>query len=79
MITFDPNEKEHITTLLRDYLQTELGVEIGRFDAEFLLDFVTAKIGAHYYNRGLLDAQAAMMKRIDEIGEAIYALEQPTT
>lgn len=49
MITFDPSDKEHITTLLRDYLAKELGVEIGRFDAEFLMDFVTSKIGETIY------------------------------
>lgn len=78
MIEFTPAEKDRFTSLLRDYLQQEHGVELGRFDAEFLMDFITAKIGAFYYNRGLLDARAAMMKRVDDITDAIYSLEQPT-
>lgn len=78
MIEFTSTEKDRITSLLRVYLHQEHGVELGRFDAEFLMDFITAKIGGFYYNRGLLDAQAAMMKRVDDITDAIYSLEQPT-
>nr|WP_233449279.1 DUF2164 family protein [Xanthomonas perforans] len=27
--------------------------QIGRFDAEFLLDFFTEEVGAYFYNRGI--------------------------
>jgi uncharacterized protein (DUF2164 family) len=77
-ITFTPAERELITTKLLTYFESELDHEIGRFDAEFLLDFLTRELGPYYYNRGLYDAQAALMKRIDDVKEAIYALEQPT-
>jgi len=39
--------------------------------------FFTEKIGGAYYNRGLYDAQALLSKRMDDIGEAILALEKP--
>nr|WP_255626118.1 DUF2164 domain-containing protein [Xanthomonas sp. NCPPB 1067] len=53
--------------------------QIGRFDAEFLLDFFTEEVGAYFYNRGIYDAQAAVASKLDDLGEAIYQLERPTT
>jgi uncharacterized protein (DUF2164 family) len=64
---------------VQEYLSTELGVELGRFDVEFLVDFFTKEIGAFYYNRGLYDAQAALEKRLDDVRESILSLEKPTT
>jgi uncharacterized protein (DUF2164 family) len=61
---------------VQEYLSTELGVELGRFDVEFLVDFFTKEIGAFYYNRGLYDAQAALEKRLDDVRESIMSLEK---
>jgi uncharacterized protein (DUF2164 family) len=61
---------------VQEYLSTELGVELGRFDVEFLVDFFTKEIGAFYYNRGLYDAQAALDKRLDDVRESIMSLEK---
>ena len=45
MIEF-PNEiKEELVTSIQNYFQDELSQEIGRFDAEFLLDFLLRKLG----------------------------------
>jgi uncharacterized protein (DUF2164 family) len=77
-ITFPPPVKDDVVGKLRSYLSSELDVDLGRFDAEFLVDFITTHLGAYYYNRGLTDALAVMMQRVDEIKEHVYALEQPT-
>lgn len=45
---------------------------------EFFLDFLTKQVGPYYYNCGLYDAQAALMKRFDDVKDAIYQMEQPT-
>jgi uncharacterized protein (DUF2164 family) len=76
MITFTESERVALIAKLQTYLASELDVELGRFDAEFLLDFVVKEIGPAIYNRGLHDAQAVLAKRIDDVNEAIYALEQ---
>ncbi len=76
MITFTESERVALIAKLQNYLASELDVELGRFDAEFLLDFVVKEIGPAIYNRGLHDAQAVLAKRIDDVNEAIYALEQ---
>jgi uncharacterized protein (DUF2164 family) len=60
------------------YFAEELKQEIGRFDAEFLLDFFAGEIGGYFYNHGLYDAQAILAGKLDELGEAVRQLERPT-
>jgi uncharacterized protein (DUF2164 family) len=77
-ITFTPEEKSILCTKLQAYCETELRFELGRFDAEFLLDFISKEFGSYYYNRGLYDAQAMLLKQNEELVHAIYQLEKPT-
>ncbi|MBA2079210.1 MAG: hypothetical protein BGP10_16985 [Rhodanobacter sp. 68-29] len=77
-IQFSSDEKEIIVRKIKLYFAEELKQEIGRFDAEFLLDFFAGEIGPYFYNRGLYDAQAILSGKLDELGEAIYQLERPT-
>lgn len=77
-IQFSSEEKEVIVRRIKLYFAEELKQEIGRFDAEFLLDFFAGEVGAYFYNRGLYDAQAILSGKLDELGEAIYQLERPT-
>jgi uncharacterized protein (DUF2164 family) len=77
-IRFSEDEKTQIVHRIQRYFDQELRQEIGRFDAEFLLDFFSREVGAYFYNRGLTDAQAVLAGKVDELGEAIYALEKPT-
>ncbi|MGB5445138.1 MAG: DUF2164 family protein [Psychromonas sp.] len=51
---------------------------MGDFDAEFLLDFFTEKIGGYYYNQGLNDARALLDEKLDTITESFYELEKIT-
>ena len=75
-IKIEPGSKKIMVSKLQDYLQEELGMELGGFDAEFLLDFVGKELGSYFYNQGLYDAQAAMGLQMDSIAEAIYLLEK---
>ena len=77
-ISFTKEEKELITRKIQLYLSEELNHEVGQFDAEFLLDFISREIGAYFYNRGLYDAQAALAVKIEDIQDSIYQLEQAT-
>lgn len=77
-IEFDKDEKEAIIKKLQTYFEQELQHEIGQFDSEFLLDFISKELGGYYYNRGLLDAQAFLEKKIETITDGFYELEQPT-
>lgn len=76
-IKFSPQEKEQLVDKLQRYFDRELEQELGQFDAEFLLDFVSKEFGSFYYNRGLYDAQHIISDRVEQISEAIYELEKP--
>lgn len=77
-ITFSKDEKALIVRKLQLYFSEELKQQIGQFDAEFLLDFISKELGAYYYNRGLYDAQAALNAKLEDVQDAIYQLEQHT-
>ena len=78
IIEFSKEEKEILIRNIQVYFREELEQEIGNFDAQFLLDFFSERIGPYFYNRGLYDAQAVLEKRLDTIAEAIYEIEKPT-
>lgn len=77
-IEFSKEETATIVREIQDYFRDELESEIGNMPAEFLMDFFSEHMGAHYYNRGLYDAQAILVGKLDDITDAIYAVEQPT-
>ena len=68
--------REDAARALSRYLKAELDLDVTGFDAVFLLDFVTEHLGPHFYNQALADAQALLGKKMDEMGEAIWQLEQ---
>ncbi|MBB4595367.1 DUF2164 domain-containing protein [Xanthomonas cannabis] len=77
-IKFTDAERAAITRKIQLYFTEELRQEIGRFDAEFLLDFFAGEVGAYFYNRGVYDAQAIIAGKLEDLGEAVYQLERPT-
>lgn len=74
-IKFSKDEVDILTKKIQLYFSEELGNEIGQFDAQFLLDFISEEIGPYFYNRGLYDAQSILEKRMESIYEAIYDIE----
>jgi len=79
MIKLSAEDQALLVQKLQRYFSEELDQELGRFEAEFLLDFIAKEIGTSFYNQGLYDARAVLEKRIEELGEAIYQLEKPIT
>jgi len=77
VIELEKKTREALIRKLQQYFERELNQELGAFDAEFLLDFVTAKLGPRYYNQGLRDAATALSKRMDVLTEALEELERP--
>lgn len=78
-IKFSKEEKALIAQKIQGYFETQLNTEIGAFDAEFLLDFLSEELGAFYYNRGLQDAQIILSKKLDTLTQGIAELELPTS
>lgn len=77
-IKFSTDEKALLVHKLKDYFDKELDQEIGQFDCEFLLDFISKELGAHYYNKGLSDAQTIVSSKLDDITDAFYEMEIAT-
>lgn len=77
-IKFSKEEMNTIIRRIQDYFDEELESDIGQMQAEFLLNFFSEEIGAYHYNRGLYDAQALLLKKVDDFTDSIYALEQRT-
>lgn len=75
-IQLDKNQKKALTDSLQVYLQDELDVELGQFDTEFLVDFVSKKFGAVYYNKGIEDAQKVMERKMLDIADELYEIEK---
>lgn len=75
-IELDPVIKEAMVKRLQSYLAEELDIELGGFDAQFLLDFFAEQLGCQYYNQGLADALNAFQTKVEECSELVYELEQ---
>ena len=75
-IEFSIEQRESMVQKLQSYFDRELEQELEQFDAEFLLDFFSKDIGAHFYNRGLHDARAIFESRVELIDDEIYAIEK---
>lgn len=78
IIDLSTSQKEAITSKIQTYLANELDVELGQFDAEFLLDFFAENIGVFFYNKGLSDARVILQGKLDAIDEDLYAAEKET-
>ncbi|MCF9124152.1 DUF2164 domain-containing protein [Vibrio parahaemolyticus] len=76
MIKLERAQKETLASAIQDYMQDEFSIEIGQFDSEFLIDFITDKLGAVYYNKGVEDAKAVIERRMLEMSDELYEIEQ---
>ena len=77
-VTFSTEEKAHIVQKIKTYFNTELGEEIGQFDAEFLLEFFAEEVGPYFYNKGLQDAAGVIESQTDAMKDTLYTMEEPT-
>jgi uncharacterized protein (DUF2164 family) len=75
-IELDEASKQQLIARLKRYAEEELAVELGGFDAQFLLDFFAEQMGCYYYNQGLADALKAMTGKLDECSELVFELEK---
>jgi len=53
-IEFPAQQKEQLIQKLQKYMSKELDVELGQFDADFLLDFISKEMGGHLLQSGSL-------------------------
>jgi uncharacterized protein (DUF2164 family) len=75
-IEFDKETRDRLARDIARHLKAELDLDVAPFEALELLDFLSERLGPHYYNQGLADAQAVVKARADDVVEAIYGLEK---
>ncbi|WP_319519435.1 DUF2164 domain-containing protein [uncultured Martelella sp.] len=77
MIRLSAREKAALAERLREYCMAEFDCEIGNLQAELFADVIAREFAPVFYNSGLRDAEALLMKRMESFGDEIAALEMP--
>lgn len=75
-ISFTPKQRQVIVDALQRYCADELDFDLGQFDADFLLDFISTTIGPSFYNQGVRDAQQVLELKLADISDALYQIEK---
>jgi uncharacterized protein (DUF2164 family) len=75
-IELEKSAKDMLVTRIQKYFHDELQQDIGRFEAEFLMDFFGENLGVLYYNQAVRDVQAQLQKQLEEVAYGIGELEQ---
>lgn len=71
-----PEQLAELAPALQRHLAAEHDLELGGFEAQFLLGFVAEKIGPAIYNRALQDAQKVVAERFERLQDDLWQLEQ---
>ena len=75
-IGFSKEERAAMAARIQDYFREELDQEIGLIPAEMFIAFLAEEIGPYFYNRGLRDAEALLLRKIEDYSDEIYGLER---
>ena len=73
-IEFDKETRDQLSRTIARHLKSELDVDVAPFEALELLDWLSERLGPHYYNQGLADAQTVVKARAEDVVEAIYGV-----
>jgi uncharacterized protein (DUF2164 family) len=68
-------EREGAVRRIQDYFRDERGEEVGDLAAGILLDAIERGIAPTFYNRGVRDAKAVVLRASGALEEELEALE----
>ena len=73
-----PNEKkEALVEHIQHFFEEEGLEEIGRFQAERLIEEMIKELGPHIYNQAIRDARKLVADKLTNLEEDLYVLEKP--
>ncbi|PGZ95222.1 hypothetical protein COE51_21605 [Bacillus pseudomycoides] len=73
-----PNEKkETLVEHIQQFFEEEGLEEIGRFQAERLIEEMIKELGPHIYNQAISDARKLVADKLTNLEEDLYVLEKP--
>lgn len=52
---------------LQEYLVQNFDLEVGSLPTEIFLEYISEKVGLHYYNQGIADAMQMMTEKTEEL------------
>ncbi|WP_404329874.1 DUF2164 domain-containing protein [Mesobacillus maritimus] len=61
--------KEEMAAEIQKYFMEERGEELGDLAARLMLDFITEKLGPHFYNLGVQDSYRFMSQKLEDLFE----------
>ncbi|NTC83297.1 DUF2164 domain-containing protein [Agrobacterium tumefaciens] len=73
----EKQDRAELAARVREYLARETETEIGLLQAEIFVDFLAEEVGYVFYNQGLKDAHAAILRRLEDAAGDIDVLEKP--
>lgn len=76
-VKLDKQQKADLVLAIRTYLNDEIEVEISGLQCEMLMEKLHSLVGPVFYNQGLRDAQAAILRRLDDAAGDIEVMERP--
>ncbi|WP_284776407.1 DUF2164 family protein [Agrobacterium sp. lyk4-40-TYG-31] len=74
-LVIEKQQKAEMISATRAFLAEELDIDIGALQAEMLVDRLREILGPFFYNQGLLDAHAAILRRMEDAAADIDVLE----
>lgn len=74
---FSRELKDLMVEKIKEYIHKELDHDLGNFEAEFLIDFITENFGPFYYNQAIKDVQVHLSAALDSMSERMDELEKP--
>ena len=77
LLAMDRKVKDELVQDLQAYMQSEMDLEPGAFETEFLLDHLIEIVGPRIYNQALRDIQVHLSGYLDTLNERIDELAKP--
>ncbi|SCX30329.1 hypothetical protein DSM25558_4936 [Agrobacterium sp. DSM 25558] len=75
-VVLEKQQKADMVSATCAHLAEEFDLDIGALQAEMLVDKLGEILGPVYYNQGLQDAHAAMLRRMEDAAADIDVLEK---
>jgi uncharacterized protein (DUF2164 family) len=75
LIELSEQAKKDAVASIRQYFDVNLSEPIGELPAGLLLNYFVEEIGPAIYNKGVADAQARLLRRVDDVSGELYVDE----
>ncbi|QIZ78184.1 DUF2164 domain-containing protein [Ferrimonas lipolytica] len=76
IVKFSREQEEALALKVQRYCSDEFDVDLGQFEAEFLLQFVVKQVEPEIYNHALEHCHKLAEQRLADLHDDLYQLEQ---